>query len=220
MTVELDHILIFCARGAPEAAALIKHGLLEGSGRSHRGQGTANRCFSFANAYLELLWVENATEAQNEQTLPTQLWDRWRHRSDGGCPFGFAFRPGSDPTSVPPFPTWSYRPSYLPPDLSIEIGRDLQATEPLLFHLPFARNRRPPPSEPTNHPAQISELTALRLSLPTNTPPSPGMRSLVPAGLIHTVRPCEYLLEIQFAGNRTEDLDLRPVLPVVFTRAL
>jgi hypothetical protein len=218
LTIELDHILIFCAPRAPEAAALISHGFLEGSGQSHRGQGTANRRFCFANAYLELLWVENAAEAQSDVVLPTQLWARWQQRSNGVCPFGLAFRPGSDPSSSPAFPTWSYKPSYLPPDLSIEIGLGVSTNEPLLFHLPFAGNRRPPPSEPTNHPAQVNELSAIRLSFPTAAEPSAPLASLVSAGLVSICKAPEHLLEIEFVGNGTDPLDLRPDLPVVFTR--
>jgi len=61
MSVEIDHVFVCRSAGAPEADFLIKHGLLEGSGNSHPGPGTANRRFFFSNAYLELLWVANAT---------------------------------------------------------------------------------------------------------------------------------------------------------------
>jgi hypothetical protein len=100
MTVQLDHILVFFAPDAPEAAALVARGLVEGSGQSHRGQGTANRRFSFGNAYLELPWVENEAEARSDVVRPTQLWDRWQRRHDAACPFSFAFRPGADASST------------------------------------------------------------------------------------------------------------------------
>ncbi len=155
MNVELDHVFIFCKEGAPEAALLVERGLLEGSPNTHPGQGTANRRFFFANAYLELLWVSDQAEAQREDVLPTQLWERWSCRTEGACPFGIVFRPRSDSTGETPFSSWSYRPAYLPTGLSIEVGRELMITEPQLFFLPFARHREPTGREPTAHPAGI-----------------------------------------------------------------
>jgi len=118
---QLDHVMLFCAAGAPEAEALRSHGFLEGSGQSHPGQGTRNRRFSFANAYLELVWVDDEALARSDLVRPTQLWERWHRRGADVCPFGLVFRPGSGPTA-PPFPAWSYHPPYLPPDLSIDVA--------------------------------------------------------------------------------------------------
>jgi hypothetical protein len=63
MAFQLDHVFILCDRGAPEADALVRLGIREGSGNTHPGQGTACRRFFFSNVYLELLWVEDAAEA-------------------------------------------------------------------------------------------------------------------------------------------------------------
>lgn len=63
-SVELDHAFVTCAFGAPEANAMVKFGLLEGSSNAHPGQGTANRRFFFDNFMLELLWVTNPAEAR------------------------------------------------------------------------------------------------------------------------------------------------------------
>jgi len=70
MTVELDHILVFCATGAPEDSALVARRFVEGLGQSHRGQGRRNRFCRFADAYLELLRVESAAEALSEGVSP------------------------------------------------------------------------------------------------------------------------------------------------------
>ena len=107
MALELDHVFICCSPDAPEADALVRFGLLEGSSNMHPGQGTANRRFFFRNAYLELLWVSNPAEARSEQTRHTRLWERWSSRASGACPFGVIFRPtGAQPAA--PFETWSY----------------------------------------------------------------------------------------------------------------
>jgi len=69
----LDHLFVCLSRGAPEADNLTRFGLIEGPRNIHPGQGTANRRFFFENAMLELSWVEDPDEAQNEQTAPTKL---------------------------------------------------------------------------------------------------------------------------------------------------
>jgi hypothetical protein len=69
--MQIDHIFIRVLPGGAEAELLRALGLSEGSGNTHPGQGTANRRFFFANAFIELLWIADAEEIANEQTRPT-----------------------------------------------------------------------------------------------------------------------------------------------------
>ena len=55
MQIELDHLFVCTARGAPEAERLVQFRLREGPPNQHPGQGTANRRFAFANAMIELV---------------------------------------------------------------------------------------------------------------------------------------------------------------------
>jgi hypothetical protein len=127
---------------APEAAALSRLGLKEGPANTHPGQGTASRRFLFSNAYLELLWVRDENEARSEGIQRTRLWDRWSLRGQGACPFGIVLRPNGDALAQqPPFPTWTYAPSYLPAGLTIDIAVDTPLTEPEFFYLGFQRGR-------------------------------------------------------------------------------
>jgi hypothetical protein len=52
--IELDHVFVMCAAGAPEAEALVRLGLTEGSSNVHPGQGTRCRRFFLRDQYLEL----------------------------------------------------------------------------------------------------------------------------------------------------------------------
>jgi hypothetical protein len=76
MRIELDHLFVCTAPGAPEAEKLVRFGLHEGAPNQHPGQGTANRRFAFVNAMIELVWVNDATEAQSKSTRRTLLWER------------------------------------------------------------------------------------------------------------------------------------------------
>jgi Glyoxalase-like domain len=216
MSAEFDHVFVCCASGAPEAASLVRSGLQEGSPNTHPGQGTANPRFFFSNAYLELLWVSDPAEAQSEDVVPTQLWDRWSRRNDGACPFGIVFRPRKNSTAAPPFPSWSYRPGYLPNGLSIEVGRDIASTEPQLFYLPFARQRDPVGREPTTHPAGIERIVHVAVTIPHEGEPSETVARAVDAGLFTLRKGAGFLLELGFEGEGGSSLDLRPALPLSF----
>lgn len=212
---ELDHLIVFCAEGAPETAALRALGLVDDSGQTHQGQGTANRRIPFTNAFVELAWVHDAQEAQSALARPTQLWQRWSHRATGS-PFGLVFRPGVDQTVESlPFPSWSYRPPYLPAPLAIEVAKDIRPEEPLIFFLPFAR-RRGSSLEVIEQPAGIATIGKVTLHGPQASPPSQAMELLRKTGHVVTVASSTSLAEVTFTGSRTTALDARPALPLVF----
>jgi hypothetical protein len=213
---ELDHVFVCCDAGAPEADFLARRGLLEGSGNTHPGQGTANRRFFFANAYLELMWVCDSVEAQSPEVLPTQLWERWNGRSSGACPFGIVFRPGAGSSGQAPFLTWSYRPAYLPSGCSIEVGRGLALSEPQLFYLPFARNRDGREAQPRMHPAGINCITDISVSIPHEHQASSALERAIDADLLTVRRGAAYVLELGYDGDQGAPLDLRPNLPLLF----
>src|SRR5262249_30068620 len=153
------------------AEGLKAFGLTEGKPNTHPGQGTACRRFFFENAYLELLWVHSATEAQTEETRPTRLWERWSGRTGESCPFAGCVRPAADEQSQEPcFATWDYRPSYFPPGVSLGIARNSETiTEPMLCYLESGQRpdrytalRR----QPMEHAAGFHEITRVAFISP------------------------------------------------------
>lgn len=226
-TMELDHLFICTPPGARDAAEALKaFGLTEGAASRHAGQGTANRRFFFPNAMLELLWVEDEREAQSEITAPTRLWERCSGRERGVSPWGVCFRPSDAGEKGPPFPTWSYRPAYLPDALSIEIAAGAPLSEPLWFYLPFGRRPDAYPREerqPLAHRAGLREITAARISLPAPDALSAPALSVpavaaVQSGCITLGADASHLLELQFDHGETGGQHaFRPTLPLVFT---
>jgi hypothetical protein len=210
---ELDHIIIFCNVGAPEADALIERGLHEGPGNTHPGQGTANRRFFFLNSYLELLWVENTVEAQGPEASETRLYERWRSRASGACPFGLVFRPGAKAPAHPPV-SWTYAPAYFPPGFSIEVARDIPPNEPLLFYLPFAKALLVENVDLADDTVHVGSITGVTVHLPEVRSLSPALSALVASGVV-TIEPArEFLLDLFHAGEPSQILDLRPQLPL------
>lgn len=220
MKLSIDHIFICTARGAPEAEHLKAFGLEEGSPNRHLGQGTACRRYFFHNAMLELLWIENESEAKNQTTRPTRLWERWSNRQVGASPFGICFRPAQSDQSAPTFPYWNYHPAYLPPTLAIKIATKTPLTEPMWFYLGFSKRPDALPTEqrqPLNHAAGLRELTRVSLTIGVSHHISPTATLFEQAGLLSTAFGSQAKLELGFDGEVTkQQRDFRPLLPVVF----
>jgi glyoxalase-like protein len=231
---------VLCAKGAPEAARLTALGLVEGSPNTHPGQGTACRRFFFANAYLELLFVVDEAEARAEPARATRLFERWSRRRSGASPFGIVLRPAdraSDSaadlplggsraaeggsatkavTSAPPFPTWSYRPAYLPPGFAIEVAAGTPLDEPELFYIPFARRPDRIGREPIAHGVPAAEITAVGIGVPGLGARSAAARAVEEIGPVAFAPADEHHMILTFdAGARGAAADLRPDLPLV-----
>jgi len=217
VTAALDHVFVCCAVGAPEADVLTRFGLKEGSPNTHLGQGTACRRFFFHNAYLELFWVADPQEAQSDAVRPTRLWDRWINRGRAACPFGIVLRPAADAADPkPPFPTWAYRPCYLPPQIAIEIARDTPLSEPAFFYLGFQRGRARVAQEPVTHGIPASEITGIRIGTPAPGPRSAAAEAVQAAGLVAIHEADQFLMELTFdRATHGGSVDLRPTLPLV-----
>ncbi len=216
MSFELDHLFVLVSPGAPEAERLTALGLTEGPPNRHPGQGTECRRFFFANAYLELLWVNDPEEALGEVVRPLHLWERWSGRGQGACPFGISLRPRWPGTPDAPFPAWEYRPPY---PLVLRIGANSdRVEEPLLSCLSRPREPgfRTPDRQRPEHRAGWLELTALRAFLPPSAARSPVLQAAEQTGAVAFHEGPGFLAEVGLDGERQgQRADLRPALPLV-----
>lgn len=214
--LELDHVFVFAAPAAADAAAaeLAAWGLVEGTPNVHPGQGTANRRFFFANAFLELLFVRDAAEVQSPPIAATHLGDRARWRETGYSPYGVCVRTAGAPL---PFPTWPYRPPYLPAGMHIDVAADTAPHEPFVFAIPFGgRPDAAPPDrrQPLAHPSGATMITALRMTLPGAA--SPALLALQHAGVVMLAHGDAPALALELDHARAgRMLDLHPGLPLV-----
>jgi Glyoxalase-like domain len=214
MRIELDHLFVCTAPGAPEAEKLVQFGLHEGPGNQHPGQGTANRRFAFINAMIELLWVSDAKEAQSQSTRRTLLWERWSGREPNTCPFGICLRPVDSQDTGPPFPAWEYRPAYLSDPLFMHIG-EAGIEEPMWIYLSFMR-RVQREQWFVEHPIGIREISGLTLTTPVPLRSNVSQK-IVESGILATRTGAPSLLEIEFDGRRRDEhMDFRPHMPLIF----
>lgn len=194
MSLELDHVSILCAAGAPEAAALARLGLKEELPNTHPGQGTACRRFRFCNAYVELLWVHDEREVRSEGVQRTRRWERWSLRGQAACPFGIVLRPKADVRAEQvPFPTWAYTPSYLPEGFAIDVAVDTPLNEPEFVYLGFQRGQAQRVHEPVAHGIAATVVTDVSIGTPV---------------------PCQQSIAARSA-EEGRTADLRPDLPLV-----
>lgn len=223
MTVELDHVFVCTAVGAPEADRLADFGLTEGTPNPHPGQGTASRRFFFRNAMLELLWVRDEHEARSPLVAPTRLWERWQYRSTGYSPFGICLRPSERRAMtqpVLPFPTRAYHPPYLPAELNIDVAAETARDEPMLFATPFGGRPDAIPAEyrqPLVHPRGYGEITALRVTLPQPETLSSALHTVQQESSVSFSPGNDHLAEVEFDhGGQDHSVDFRPTLPLRF----
>lgn len=218
MPLAVDHVFVCCEAGAPEADALRRIGVVEGSSNVHPGQGTANRRFFFGNAFIELLWVADPDEVRSEPASRTRLWERWSGRRRGTSPFGIVLRPGDDADATAPFATWPYRPAYLPAGDVIEFAQDVPLDEPELAVLPWRRWNGPPPGEPVDHPAGLRDLIGVAVGLPSVANLSTASQSAGACCGIAYRCTDDHVLDLRFSGGREAVHDLRPTLPLILRR--
>lgn len=216
--VEIDHVFVMTAFAAPEARRLADLGLREGSSRRHPGQGTSNRRFFFANAMLELVWVDDIADATCGPAAGLCLAERWAQRSCSASPFGIGLRPARGQPRVAPFPAWDYLPPYSP--LVMPVAQSSrQIGEPLLFFIPFHWRMDELPAaerEPIEHPLGVRELTSVRVHVQKMSTPSLSMQRVVATGALQIEAGTESLMELGFDdGRRGGRADLRPILPLV-----
>lgn len=222
--MEFDHVFVCVQPGAVEAGLLIDAGFTEGPSNSHPGQGTANRSFFFANAFIEFLFEQNHDELCSEQTRPTNLQERLNRTDAGTSPFGFCFRPVKqgpcevENESACPFPAWAYQPEYLPAQLAIDIA-DTPLTEPMWFYLGFSQ--RPDVSgrvalENLQHANGVCAITGITVTVPRDAHLSPVAALIAKNGSVGLQRGDDHLVEFEFDHNKTGDqIDMRPDVPVV-----
>jgi hypothetical protein len=212
----VDHVFVCCAAGAEEASALVGLGLTEGAPNTHPGQGTACRRFFFHNAYLELVWVADAGEAQSALARPTRLWDRWSGRAAGACPFAVILRPADGAERDPPFASWAYHPPYLPAHLAIDVAEETPLSEPAFFYIRFARPPEQLQAAPPSHRLPLERLTGVSIGLPGPGPRSAAARAVEAEGLVSFPAASEYMMTLVFDdAGAGDEADLRPELPLV-----
>ena len=207
MSWELDHVFLATSDADSVEMALAEFGIAFTERRIHRGQGTANACAKFENAFFELLCPHDLEELRSDIVRPLGLDERIHWRKTGACPFGVCFRP-SDAGSVPrswPFATWGYKAAYVPTGASIPIVTPSGClAEPLVF----VSTRSKSPVSTSSKGSSLhcgARRTLTRVEVHRTDPASPvsaGVQWFVENGFFSLNNGSEYLLELEWDRGR------------------
>jgi hypothetical protein len=218
MKWELDHMFFATPDVAKVERALAEFGLNFSRHVVHQGQGTANACAFFENAFFEVLGVHDSEELQSEIVRPLGLYERIHWSSTGACPFGLCFSAidaGSD--SRWPFETWDYTPKYVPMGASIPIVTPRsRSTDPIVFVTTRAY-RRPNSLDALLHRGARRTLTRVRLQRPAESPSlSSGVRWFEDQGLFSLESGTAYSVELEWDhGREGKSHRFDPGVPIV-----
>lgn len=207
---------MFLACSDVEAAkrALSDSGIMLHEGRIHQGQGTANACAYFENAFFELLFPIDSDELESEAVRPLGLKERIEWEATGACPFGVCLRPAATLAGpkMPPVECWSYAPSYVPAGSSIPIATPPGSIhEPLVF---LSTGRHPyPQGMMTMHRGETRNLTQVQIQYPAKWRPSEAVRWFAENSPLSLASGARYQMELVW-GNGSTGRSKIPALPL------
>jgi Glyoxalase-like domain len=219
--LEVDHVFILTAPMAKEERAAIEAaGFTVGSHvAKHTGSGTASVGLLFANAYLELLWLDPSVSIDAAQAKEiVRMRQRAAWRSNGASPFGIGLRRTPTAPDKLPIEADEFRAPWLRPGTSILTVRDVPAS-PLLFIVPRyvaldawvadARGKEP---ESFRHKTRVDRLTKVTVAGPYQPPPE----AVTNIAEIQFRNATDHTLELTFdAGRQGKRVDLSPTLPLI-----
>ena len=205
MNWELDHVFFATPDLARAERAFSDVGLKFSRHVVHQGQGTANACCIFQNAFFEVLGIHDVGELKSELVHPLALYERIQWTDTGACPLGLCYRALDGKLDVAglPFENWYYKPTYIPSGAGILIVTPRRAlTEPLIF-LSAAANRRTNLQEAATRYGESRTLTAVTLHRPSAAAPlSEGVRWFESQGLLSIEDGTRYSIELEWDYGR------------------
>ena len=215
--LELDHIFICISDELNVTRTLTEFGLNLSSRQLHKGQGTANRCAYFDNAYLELLLRDSDRDLQSKQVEAVSLWERMRWRNTNASPFGVSFRFTETKQNIP-VATRPYDAPFLPEGITIPVATPQDSIyEPLVFlslvaKAPIEQNL--PNRSLLKHRGDQHKITGLKITTPFYER-SQQLQWFSDRDLISVRVGNEHHVELELDSGKTQQIaNFNPILPL------
>ena len=229
-TLQLDHILIWVHKDAPEMELFKESGFTGIISGKHTGQGTAGKYIFFLNFYIELLYISNSMEALNNlDNFGCNYMERYNWRESKASALGLGLKMPSFNKDSIPFEYVEYKASWMAKDALLMAKDNTNVSTPLIFLLQpsmefpcytsieeMLRDKKPEDFKQNHiHANGIKTLTSYKIHVKTTSGLSETSNKLVRNG-IHIAAGDKERMELIFDNNiQNKQIDFRPVLPLI-----
>lgn len=229
-TLQLDHVLIWVDKDAPEIELFKKSGFTGIISGKHTGQGTAGKYLFFLNFYIELLYISDSIEALNNlDNFGCNYIERYKWRESKASALGLGLKMPSFNKDSIPFDYFEYKACWMAKDALLMAKDNINLNSPLIFLLQpsmefpcytsieeMLRDEKPEDFKQNHiHDNGIKTLTAYKIVVKTTSGLSETSNKLVRNG-IHIAEGDEERVELIFDNNiHHKEIDFRPVLPLI-----
>ena len=229
-TLQLDHVLIWVDKDAPEIEIFKESGFTSIISGKHPGQGTSGKYIFFLNFYIELLYISDSIEALNNlDNFGCNYIERAKWRENKSSPLGLGLKMPSFNKDSIPFDYFEYKASWMPKDGLLMAKDNINLSSPLIILLqPYMefpcynsieemlRDEKPEDFKKNHiHDNGIKTLTSYKIYVKTTSGLSTTCNELVRNG-INIAKGDEDWLELIFDNNiNNKEIDFRPNLPVI-----
>lgn len=236
--LNFDHFVIWVSNPKKAKESLTKIGFTsvpDSLSAVHHGQGTAGRYFNFLNGYLELIFVRDQKELEenNLQHKDLDFVKRANFEKNGASPFGIALKLKNYDTTKIPFQEIEYHQDWMDEDANIYAAKNsnIYLNEPSIFvvYPKIEADTFESLSDLDNipeeyaiwrsffiHPNGAQKITNIRITSIDLNLDSETIRTVNSIQNLSVEDGQDYLMELHFDNDiQGKSFDLRPELPLL-----
>ncbi|WP_298541264.1 VOC family protein [uncultured Aquimarina sp.] len=236
--LQVDHLNIWVENPNMAKEKLIKIGFTaipDSLSQIHHGQGTAGRYFNFLNGYLELIFVHNQNELEenNLKNKDLDFTERANYKKNEASPFSIALKIKDYDIDKIPFKTVQYHQDWMEDSVSIYSAKNSKThlNEPSIFvvypeiesqifeSLPILQSIS---SEDEfwksffKHPNGAKKITNISITSTSLDLKTETIKAVNEIKNITVKNGNKHLMELYFDNNiQGKSFDLRPELPLI-----
>ena len=229
-TLQLDHILIWVDKDAPEIELFKESGFTSIISGKHTGQGTSGKYIFFLNFYIELLYISDSIEAFNNlDNFGCNYIERYKWRENKSSALGLGLKMHSFNKDNIPFDYFEYKAGWMAKDGLLMAKDNININSPLIFLLQpsmefpcynsieeMLRDEKPEDFKKNHiHDNGIKTLTSYKIFVKNTFGLSKTSDELARNG-INIAKGDEDRMELIFDNNiKNKEIDFRPILPMI-----
>ncbi|WP_439131886.1 hypothetical protein [Polaribacter sp.] len=236
--LQVDHFNIWTESPKLAKEKLINLGFIalpDSLSKVHHGQGTTGRYFYFLNNYLELIYVNDQKEFEenNAKNKNLDFSERANFKNNGASPFGIALKVKDYNTNKIPFKKIAYHQDWMTKNANIYAAKSSKNNlkEPSVFvvypeiesdQFESLADLQKIPEEYSfyrtlfKHPNGAKKVSQITITSPQLDTSTPTIKALNGIENVLIKKGSEHVMELYFDKNFQKKIfDLRPELPLI-----